>query len=106
MKAIVFNTQAKAEAAQAKVLEFFANKYAEWVDATGAIVGVNAASELPAVRAQRTTRWATPQQRVDTNEWWIPAPSRDILLLYKTQLQNAGARIEDVADTWFPPVTI
>lgn len=106
MKAIVFNTKAKAEAAQVKVLEFFAAKYAEWIDASGNIVGVNAASELPAVRALRTTRWATPKQRADTGEWWIPAPGRDILLTYRTQLQNAGARLEGVTDAWFADVVL
>lgn len=106
MKAIVFNTKVKAEAAQAKILEFIAAKYAEWVDAQGNIVGINAATELPAVRATRTTRWATPAQRLDTGEWWIPAPPRDILAAYKTQLQNAGARLEDVSDTWFAEVTL
>lgn len=103
-KALVFNTQNKANIAQQKILDLFAARYATWLDANGAIVGENAATELPEVRSQRTVRWATPLERNDVpGEWWIPAPPRFVLVQYQTQLQSAGARLEDVAESWYPP---
>ena len=105
-KALVFDTEALAETAQQRCFQSFRDQLADWIDADGNIVGVNAASDLPAVRAMRTLRWAVPRQRADNNRWWIPAPPRFVLLDLKTQIQNAGGTLEDIDDTWFPAVVI
>jgi hypothetical protein len=100
-QAVVFATQAQAQTAQKRFLTTWAAQFADWLDADGNIVGANAATELPAVRRARTTDWCVPQQRVDTNEWWVPAPPRFVLAAWRTQLQSIGARLDDVAPSWF-----
>jgi hypothetical protein len=105
-KALVFDTEATAEIAQQRCINSFRDQMADWCDADGNIVGVNAATDLPAVRAMRTVRWAVPRQRSDNGRWWIPAPPRFVLLDLKTQIQNAGGTLEEIADAWFSEVVI
>jgi hypothetical protein len=63
MKYLVFDTEAEAIAAEAQIAQ-----------AIGcAIVGVNAATGLPVPTAQRTERWAIPQQIAD-GRWVFPSP--------------------------------
>jgi hypothetical protein len=105
-KALVFATQATADTAQQRILAEWKSLYADWLDANGNVVGANAATDLPAVRAARTLQWAVPMQRADTGEWWIPAPPRQVLANLKTQLQNAGATLQDIQDSWTATVIL
>jgi len=105
-KALVFPTQASAETAQQRIFTEWKAQYADWVDANGNIVGTNAATDLPAVRMARNTRWATPVQRADTGEWWIYAPPRQVLANLKTQIQNAGGTLQDIQDSWTADVLL
>lgn len=88
------------------------------IDATGAIVGVNVATKTSDPTAQKTERYAVPEQRLD-GKWVIPhpecMPSRDYVVVPATETAPAvvlvdhlmaglpDAVVEEYDSAWFPP---
>lgn len=94
MRALVFNTKAKAQAAADNAWN--AMRTGKPQNAKGELRGRNAATgEL--VDVGPTARWATPAQRFDTGEWWITLPPIDV---------NPDGVEAEVSTGWFAPLTL
>jgi hypothetical protein len=91
MNYLVFTNQADANAANTTI----------GANMGCSIVGVNAATGLPAPNAQKTTQWAVPQETASTattypSSWVFPMPASQ----YMTGVVNDTQAAYDA--TWFP----
>src|SRR3954463_5664337 len=85
------------------------------VDEKGHIVGVNAASGKPDPNAQKTERYAIPEQRLD-GKWVIPHPEQmpsagyvipgtepPVIMVDYLMAGLKAPVIEEYDPSWFPP---
>jgi hypothetical protein len=113
-KYLIYDTEQLALDACAKIEQRARELYSSagyQVDETGAIIGVNVATGQSDPGAQRTERYAVPEQRLD-GKWIVPHPEQ----MPSANVEQQGMLVKDyvaqdlTADLveerqpdWFPP---